>query len=172
MLPGLKLVTCSRRLFLAYLHFLYESSHTDLLTKASNTDQDDDIDFCISFIWYRLTVYDLNVIFYLMLDIVQLYHPSPVSFSFGNCCITDHGIESATTVLINQAKVPLHPLYQYMPFGLVLYENQFTHHGVKSLARLVSADAINLYFLDISHNLVNDFKFHDAPHKIVTPVCN
>ena len=35
----------SRRLFLAYLHFLYESSRTDLLTKPSNTDQDKDIDF-------------------------------------------------------------------------------------------------------------------------------
>ena len=42
------------------------------------------------------------------------------------------------------------------------------------MARLVSADEINLYmyFLDISENLVNDFSFQNASHKIVTPVCN
>ena len=57
-----------------------------------------------------------------------------------------------------------------MPFGLVLYDNQFTHHGVKCLARLVSADEINLYFLDISHNLVNDLNFRYASRN--TPVCN
>ena len=40
------------------------------------------------------------------------------------------------------------------------------------MARLVSADVINLYFLDISHNLVNDLIYRDVSHKIVTPVCN
>ena len=83
----------NRRLFLAmaYIHFLYESSHTNLLTKPSNINLGD-IDFCISFIWYRLTVHDLNVIFYLILDTVVLYYPSCISFSFGSCC---DGIESA-----------------------------------------------------------------------------
>ena len=82
------------------------------------------------------TIHDLNVIFYLILDITQLYHPSCVSFSFDNCCITDHGIESATTILINRAKsayfsfVPVYAL----DFGFDLYDNQFTH---KPLMRYV-----------------------------------
>ena len=66
---------------------------TVLLTKPSNINLGD-IDFCISFIWYRLTVHDLNVVFYLILDTVVLYYPSCISFSFGSCCITDDGIES------------------------------------------------------------------------------
>ena len=140
----------SRRLYLAYLHCLYEASRNDLLAKSNAPGP-----ASIAFIWYRLSVYDINVVFYFVLDIVQLYYPTRVAFCFGKCSITDHGIESAVAVLINHANmVHWSTQNRHMSFDLALYANELTHHGVGSLMTLISTGNINLSFLDISRNLI------------------
>ena len=85
-----------RRLFLTYLHCLYEAKCTKTLCQF-------DSKFEIYFAYYRLSYHDLNVIWYFMLDIVQKCQPEFVTFNFHSCDINDRSIDSAVTTLINQA---------------------------------------------------------------------
>ena len=135
----------SRRLYLAYLHCLYEAERNNLLAKPNKPSN-------IAFIWYRLSVYDINTIFCFLLDIVKLCHPAYITFTFGFGSINDHGIELAVPILINKANISCQS-YRDMPFGLQLFGCNLTHSGVSSLAKLISANRINLNFLDISYNL-------------------
>ena len=72
---NLHTVACDpRRLFLTYLHCLYEAKHNEILCQFCQNNQ------CVhvSFGFYSLSSHDLNVIWYFMLDIVRKCYPKTV----------------------------------------------------------------------------------------------
>ena len=87
-----------RRLFLTYLHCLYEAKHNKILCQFAADSKES-----VCFGFYRLSIHDLNVIWYFMLDMIEKCHPEVLMVSFSFCEINDHGIESAVTTFINQA---------------------------------------------------------------------
>ena len=135
----------SRRLFLTFLHCLYEANRDDLQPEYL-TD--------ISFTFYRLSMYNINVIFHSIADIARLSRSNGVVLSIGMCDINDHKIESAVKILIKRASSNYRQFNQCVSIGLALYANNLTHIGVRSLAKLIVADGIRLTLLDISCNLV------------------
>ena len=149
----------SRRLFLAFLHCLREANRNDLHVEPHQSKGL----ISIGFIWYRLSMNDINVIFHSILDIARLYHPhTQISLCLGVCDINDHKIESAVEILIDRASA-IHQQYGLcLPLGLAVYGNDLTQKGVRSLAKLIAAEGIKLTFLDISRNLLLNHHETDA----------
>ena len=122
-----------RRLFLTYLHCLYEAKHNKILCQFVGRD-------FVVFGFYRLSIHDLNVIWYFMLDMIEKSHPN-LTVGFYDCKINDHGIESAVTTLINQASslncskgcLKLH----FSDAGI-------TYNGVRSLTKLMRTKNVSL----------------------------
>ena len=123
-----------RRLFLTYLHCLYEAKCTKTLCQF-------DSKFEVFFDFYRLSYHDLNVIWYFMLDIVEKCQPDVVKFNFHSCDINDHGIESAVTTFINQANT-LNSSKSC--FRLHFSDPGITYNGIRSLTKLMRTKNISL----------------------------
>ena len=97
-----------RRLFLTYLHCLYEADRSDLLVKPeveSSTYFEPSTECSISFAFYRLSMYNINVVFHSIVDIARLC--PGIDLSVGTCDLNDHKLESAV-------------LYSYQPSQLKL----------------------------------------------------
>ena len=93
-------ITCDpRRLFLTYLHCLYEAKCRTIVFQSRLSVVD------IAFCYYRLSVHDLNVIWYFMLDMARSVFPNLVSFNFTACLLNDHGIESAVATLTKRLRM-------------------------------------------------------------------
>ena len=100
------------------------------------------------FFYYRLSVHDLNVIFYYILDIaIKCSTSCHVIFQFGNCSIGDHAIQSAVTTLSKQAK----RLNQPTSFGFILSDVFYTHEGVRTLMKLITMKNVILSQLSIQY---------------------
>ena len=136
----------SRRLFLAFLHCLYEANRSGDLQPSLTSDT-------IAFTFYRLSTYDMNVIFHSIVDIARLRYPGLIFLSTGMCDINDHNIESAVETLINRASLNYRQFNQCVKLAIALPRNNLTHNGVRSLARLIAAEGIELIFLNVSDNL-------------------
>ena len=132
-----------RRLFLTYLHCLYEAGHTSILCQFDNKS-------VVCFEFYRLSVHDLNVIWYYISDIAKKCQPDFAVFLFTACQINDHGIESAVTTLINQANNL--SCSNGCNFMLYLDDAGITYNGVRSLTRLMTLKNINLIGLVLGLN--------------------
>ena len=128
-----------RRLFLTYLHCLYEAKHNKILCQFDRKD-------LVCFEYYRLSIHDLNVIWYFMLDMIEKCRPNVLSVTFIKCEINDHGIESAVTTLINQANT-LNCSKRY--FKLIFCDDGITYNGVGSLTKLMSTENVSLIGLDL-----------------------
>ena len=124
-----------RRLFLTYLHCLYEAKCTKTLCQF-------DSKFEVSFQFYRLSYHDLNVIWYFMLDMVEKCQPEVLKFNFHSCDINDHIIDSVVTTLINQADT-LNSSVGY--FELAVGDAGITYNGVRSLTKLMTVGLIGLF---------------------------
>ena len=70
------------------------------------------------------------------------------------CELNDRKVESAVEILINRASLNYRKLKHCVSIGIQVCGNNLTHNSVKSLARLIAAEGINLNFLDISSNLL------------------
>ena len=112
----------TRRLFLAYLHCLYEANRQDLLVKPIKLTSNLVISF--SFTFYRFSVHDLNV--FSLLDLGRICYPSSVGFVFNYCFLSDHAIELAATTLTNRA----HTYHQSTNVELYMGGNNFTHERI------------------------------------------
>ena len=124
-----------RRLFLTYLHCLYEAKHNKILC------QFDSKDYVVCLGFYRLSIHDLNVIWYFMLDMIEKCHPEVLIVAFYMCEINDHGIESAVTTFINQANT-----LNCSKGCFRLHFNDFgiTYKGVGSLTKLMRTKNVSL----------------------------
>ena len=132
-----KLFTASsdpRRLFLTYLHCLYEAKHNKILCHFDSKD-------VVFFGYYRLSIHDLSVIWYFMLDMIEKCHPKVLTLFFFSCEINDHGIESAVTTFINQAST------RNCSKGclrLRFSDDGITYNGVRSLTKLMRTKNVSL----------------------------
>ena len=123
-----------RRLFLTYLHCLYEAKHNKILCQFDSKN-------LVCFLYYRLSIHDLNVIWYFMLDMIEKCHPEVLEFIFMRTEINDHGIESAVTTFINQANILNSSIGC---FRLQLSDAGITYNGVRSLTKLMRTKNISL----------------------------
>ena len=123
-----------RRLFLTYLHCLYEAKHKKILCQFDNKKM-------VCFGYYRLSIHDLNVIWYFMLDMIEKCHPEVLKFAFYLCKINDHGIESAVTTFINQANTLICSIGC---FRLFFSDAGITYNGVSSLTKLMRTKNVSL----------------------------
>ena len=123
-----------RRLFLSYLHCLYEANKSILVGLHNSAPSSQLI--VVNFFHYRLSVHDLNVIFYYILDIAikSSTNNCHVAFQFGDCSIGDHAIQSAVTTLGKQAE----RLNQPASFGFALDDMFYTHEGVRTMTKLIT----------------------------------
>ena len=128
-----------RRLFLTYLHCLYEAKHNKILCQF-------DSKLFVFFGFYRLSVHDLNVIWYFMVDMIEKCHPKVLIVTFYACEINDHGIESAVTTFINQANTLN---CSKGCFGLQFSDDGITYNGVRSLTKLMRTKNVTLIGLDL-----------------------
>ena len=116
-----------RRLFLTYLHCLYEAKHNKILCQFDSKE--------VFFGLYRLSIHDLNVIWYFMLELIEKCRPAEVlNVLFVACEINDHGIESAVTTFINQANTLN---CSKGCFSLHFGDDGITCNGVRSLTKLM-----------------------------------
>ena len=139
----------SRRLFLTFLHCLYEADRNDLLPCLTESSTD------ISFIFYRLSMYDINVISHSLVDMARLCYPYEFSLFISACDLDDHKIESAVDIIINRARLNYQKYHQCVSFDIPLVANNLTHNGVKSLVRLINAEGIIVKSLDLAVNFLN-----------------
>ena len=123
-----------RRLFLTYLHCLYEAKHNNVLCQFGSEP-------LVLFALYRLSIHDLNVIWYFMLDMIEKSHPAIFAVLFTKCEISDHGIESAVTTFINQANTLN---CSKGCFRLRLSDAGITYNGVRSLTKLMRTKNVSL----------------------------
>ena len=123
-----------RRLFLTYLHCLYEAKHNKIFCQFVSKD-------FVSFEFYRLSVHDLNVIWYFMLEMIEKCHPEVLKVNFFKCEINDRGIESAVTTFINQANTLM---CSKGCFKLCLCDAGITYNGVRSLTKLMRTKNVSL----------------------------
>ena len=131
-----KLCTASsdpRRLFLTYLHCLYEAKHNKILCQF--------VYDLVLFALYRFSIHDLNVIWYFMLDMIVKCHPEALAVIFVACDINDHGIESAVTTFINQANTLN---CSKGCFILQFSDACITYNGVRSLTKLMRTKNVSL----------------------------
>ena len=126
-----------RRLFLTYLHCLYEAKHNEVLCQFDRHGED----LLVYFGFYRLSIHDLNVIWYFMLDMIEKCHPEVLTVGFVDCEINDHGIESAVTTFINQANTLN---CSKGCFILILCDAGITYKGVRSLTKLMKTKNVSL----------------------------
>ena len=133
-----------RRLFVAYLHCLYEANKGIFVEPDLQLDHKRCNVSCgnICFDYLKLSAHDANVIWYYMLDFVRMLYPTNVTFSFRSCHIGDLGIESASTILLSQEKRYGYAIKR-MPFGICLNDNNIGHRGVSALSRLLSKVSLN-----------------------------
>ena len=130
-----------RRLFLTYLHCLYEAKcHTTVFESRLSQVE-------IAFCYYRLSVHDLNVIWYFILDMTRKFFPKVVDFNFTACHLNDHGIESAVTTLAKRAS-------SYCPsisngFFELMFSDNIGYNGVRSLAKVIAMENVNLTGLSL-----------------------
>ena len=134
-----------RRLFLTYLHCLYEAKHNKILCQFDRKD-------FVYFGFYRLSVHDLNVIWDFMLDMIEKCHPEVLTVVFFMCKINDRGIESAVTTFINQANTLN---CSKGCFSLLFSDDGITYNGVRSLTKLMRTKHVSL----IEFNLVSKIDF-------------
>ena len=134
-----------RRLFLTYLHCLYEAKHNKILCQFDSKD-------LVCFAHYRLSIHDLNVIWYFMLDMIEKCHPEVFNIDFNLCKINDHGIESAVTTFINQANTFNCSKGCYRLF---FSDTSITYNGIRSLTKLMRTKHVSL----IGFHLVSKFGF-------------
>ena len=123
-----------RRLFLTYLHCLYEAKHNKILCQFDSKS-------VVFFGLYRLSIHDLNVIWYFMLDMIEKCHPEVLTVYFFMCEISDHGIESAVTTFINQANTLN---CSKGCFRLSFSDDGITYNGVRSLTKLMRTKNVSL----------------------------
>ena len=136
-----------RRLFLTYLHCLYEAKHNKILCQFASKDL-----LVVCFALYRLSVHDLNVIWYFMLDMIEKCHPEVFNVYFVACEINDHGIESAVTTFINQASTLN---CSKRCFRLNFRDPGITYNGIRSLTKLMRTKNVSL----IEFQLVSKIDF-------------
>ena len=142
----------NRRLFLAYLHCLYEADRSDLLvTPLPDFGSSTDSHTGFSFFFYRLSMYNINVVFHSLVDIARFCQ---IELSLCCCDLNDRKVESAVEILINRASLNYRKLKHCVAIGIQVCGNNLTYNSVKSLARLIAAEGINLYCLDISGNFL------------------
>ena len=134
-----------RRLFLTYLHCLYEAKRNKILCQFDSKD-------IVCFGLYRLSIHDLNVIWYFMLDMIEKCHPVVLTVIFEGCEINDHGIESAVTTFINQANTLNCSIGR---FGLFFGDADIAHNGIKSFTKLMRTKNVCL----IEFHLESKFDF-------------
>ena len=123
-----------RRLFLTYLHCLYEAKHNKILCQFDSKVE-------VFFGYYRLSIHDLNVIWYFMLDMIEKCHPQVLIVYFLDCKFNDYGIESAVTTFINQANTLN---CSKGCFSLHISDDGITYNGVRSLTKLMRTKNVNL----------------------------
>ena len=123
-----------RRLFLTYLHCLYEAKHNKILCQFDSKE-------LVCFDCYRLSIHDLNVIWYFMLDMIEKCLPKVLKALFCWCEINDHGIESAVTTFINQANTLN---CSKGCFSIGFNEPGITYNGVRSLTKLMRTKNVSL----------------------------
>ena len=128
-----------RRLFLTYLHCLYEAKHNKILCQFDSKD-------LVCFDYYRLSIHDLNVIWYFMLQMIEKCHPKVLNVFFIVCLINDHGIESAVTTFINQANTLN---CSKGCFRLHISDPCITYNGVRSLTKLMRTKNVSLIELEL-----------------------
>ena len=131
---------------MSYLHCLYEANKNILVSLHNSAPYP--VLLYPTFWYYRLSVHDLNVIFYYILDIaIKCYPNGHVIFHFGSCSIGDHAIQSAVTTLGKQAE----RLNQSAFFGLAFSDVFYTHEGVRTLAKLITMKNVILSQLYIQY---------------------
>ena len=139
-----------RRLFLTYLHCLYEANKRIFVEPDLKLHQLPFASICFNYL--KLSAHDVNVIWYYMLDFVQMfYRKTELIFVFQNCHIGDLGIESASTILLNKQE-GYGSSITLMPFGIDLTENNISHRGVSALSRLYSRLSLCLLILTGNNN--------------------
>ena len=124
-----------RRLFLAYLHCLYEADRQDLLVKPPIAQPIILTKYGIvhiAFNLYKLSVHDLNVIFFFVLDLGINFFSSELTFNFDTCSVDDHGIETAVATLTHRAHT-YHHFSKPCNICLAMPDNDFTHRGVGAI---------------------------------------
>ena len=131
---------------MSYLHCLYEANK-DILVSLHKSDQSLRY-ILVMFCFYSLSVHDLNVIFYYILDIsLKCSTDDHVLFNFANCSIDDHAIQSAVTTLGKQAE----RLNQPASFGLILADVFYTHEGIRTVMKLITMKNVLLHQLFIRY---------------------
>ena len=123
-----------RRLFLTYLHCLYEAKHNKTLCPLVSKN-------LVCFALYRLSIHDLNVIWYFMLDMIEKCYPEVLYVTFIGCEINDHDIESAVTTFINQANTLN---CSKGCFRLHFGDSSITYNGIRSLTKLMRTKNVSL----------------------------
>ena len=102
---------------------------------------------CSCLLPLRLTVHGLNVISHYILSITRISHPAHTTLYFLNCFIDDHGIEALVASITKQAQsYHSHRSTSNGSFSLAipLYNEQYTHRGVKALATLITLSSVPL----------------------------
>ena len=132
----------THRLFLAYIHCVFEADRWDLLVKATATTR-------ICFMWYRLSVHDLNIIFSYLLYFARICYPHSVQLVCHSCFVNDHGIESAFKSLANRART--HHSSKTGNIDILMGHNNLTHNGVGTI--LSGCDTFMLHRLHLDGNL-------------------
>ena len=138
-----------RRLFLTYLHCLYEANKSMFVEPDLKLHQYLPV-ASICFDYLKLSAHDVIVIWYYMLDFVRMFYPTTtLTFTFQSCHIEDLGIESASTILLNKLE-RYGSSIKIMEFGIDLTNNNIGHRGVSALSRLLSR--LSLVLLKIGGN--------------------
>ena len=137
-----------RRLFLTYLHCLYEANKSIFVEPGFHNLPIANI--CFDYL--KLSAHDVIVIWYYMLDFVRMFYPTTrLIFNFERCHIEDLGIELASTILLNkQERYGLS--ITIMEFGIDLSKNNIGHRGVSALSRLLSRLSLSLLRLGGNNN--------------------
>ena len=91
----------SRRLFLTYLHCLYEANIASVLVKPNERKVARSVSIGIFFLYYRLTIHDIS---YYLLSITRISHSTDTMLSLSNCFIDDYGIETLVANITKQAQ--------------------------------------------------------------------
>ena len=140
-----------RRLFLTYLHCLYEANKSNFVEPDLQLHHAVPVAY-ICFDYLKLSAHDVIVIWYYMLDFVRMFYPTkPLTFNFQSCHIDDLGIESASTILLNkQERYGLS--IKMMEFGIDLTYNNIGHRGVLALSRLLSRLSLSLLRIGGNNN--------------------
>ena len=140
-----------RRLFLTYLHCLYEANKSIFGEPDLKLHHAAPVAY-ICFDYLKLSAHDVIVIWYYMLDFVRMFYPTTtLTFTFKNCHIDDLGIESASTILLNKLE-RYGSSIKIMEFGIDLSYNNIGHRGVSAFSRLLSRLFLSLLRIGGNNN--------------------